>query len=87
MTQFSILDFGFGNMTGAMVDGWLAAGMPPAAITVYNPRSKPVPDGVALLTEMPTRRFDAVVLGVKPQMLGDIAAQLEPLLGPETVLI
>ncbi len=87
MTQFSILVFGFGNMTGAMVDGWLGAGMPPAAITVYNPRPKPVPDGVDLLTDVPGRHFDAVLLGVKPQMLSDVAPQLEPLLGPETTLI
>lgn len=82
-----ILVFGFGNMAGAMVDGWLAAGVPAAAFTVYNPRAKDVPEGVRLVTEPPRGPFDLVLLGVKPQKLGEVAPALEPLVGPETVLV
>lgn len=82
-----ILLFGYGNMTAAMLHGWLAAGMAPGGFAVYNPRAKPVPDGVAMHTQVPAGLFDAVVLGVKPQILDAVAAEVEPLLGPETMLI
>ena len=83
----SILVAGFGNMAGAMVEGWLAAGVPAAALTVYNPRAKDVPAGVRLVTQWPRGPFDLVLLGVKPQKLADVAPALEPLVGPETVLV
>lgn len=82
-----ILLYGFGNMAGAMLDGWLAAGRAPGDFAIYNPRAKPAPDGVAFHTELPSGPFDAVVLGVKPQMLDTVAATLEPLAGPRTVLV
>ena len=87
MAQHPILLFGFGNMAGAMLAGWLAAGMPPGRFAIYNPRSKPAPAGVAFHTQVPAGAFDAVVLGVKPQMLDAIAGQLEPLVGPDTLLV
>lgn len=82
-----ILLFGYGNMASAMLEGWLASGLEPSRFTVYNPRHKPVPEGVCFTSEVPEGPFDAVVLGVKPQKLSEIAGELEPLLGPDTVLI
>lgn len=87
MASNPILLFGFGNMAGAMLDGWLAADLSPQQFAIYNPRSKPAPAGVAFHTRMPAGPFDAVVLGVKPQMLDAVAGQLEPLVGPDTLLI
>lgn len=71
-----ILIYGYGTMAAAMVEGWLRAGMDPAKITAFNPRPKPVPEGVRLVTEVPERAFDAVVLGFKPHLLTDIAPQM-----------
>lgn len=68
-----ILVFGYGNMAAAMVEGWLGAGMSAGALTLYNPRTKPAPKGVRLVTAIPDERFDAVMLGFKPQMLGQAA--------------
>lgn len=82
-----ILLFGYGTMASAMLEGWLASGLTPQQFTVYNPRPKEVPDGVAFTTELPGKDFDAVVLGVKPQRLGAVAEEVEPLLGPGTVLV
>lgn len=82
-----ILFFGFGTMASAMLDGWLASGLEPARFTVYNPRPKTVPEGVAFTTTIPDETFDAVILGVKPQKLAEVAGEVEPLLGPETVLV
>lgn len=82
-----ILCFGFGTMASAMLEGWLASGLQPAAFTVYNPRPKPVPAGVTFTDTIPGGSFDAVVLAVKPQKLAEVAAEVEPLLGPGTVLV
>lgn len=82
-----ILLFGYGNLASAMLEGWLASGLDPGLFTVYNPRPKPVPDGVAFTTDLPSGSFDAVVLGVKPQMLAEVTGALEPLVGPEAVLL
>lgn len=82
-----ILLFGYGTMASAMLEGWLASGLEPERFTVYNPRPKPVPAGVAFATALPTAPFEALVLGVKPQKLHEVAGEVEPLLGPGTVLI
>ena len=83
----SILIFGCGNMGGAMLAGWLRGGMDPARFTVVDPFLAAVPQGVTLLREVPATRFDAVVLGIKPQMLDDAAPALAQLVGGETVII
>lgn len=82
-----ILLFGYGTMASALLEGWLASGLEPDRFTVYNPRPKPVPAGVAFTSELPGGPFDAVVLGVKPQKLAEVADEVAPLLGPETTLI
>jgi len=83
----SILLIGCGNMGGAMLAGWLASGMAPSRFTVVDPYLAAAPVGVELLRELPERRFDAILLGVKPQMLGDVAPQLARLVGSETMLL
>jgi pyrroline-5-carboxylate reductase len=82
-----ILLFGYGTMASAMLEGWLASGLGPERFTVYNPRAKPVPDGVAFTDEVPDGPFDTVVLGVKPQRLGEVVGYAEPLVGPNAVLV
>lgn len=83
----SILIFGCGNMGGAMLAGWLAAGMAPARFTVVDPVLAEVLHGVTLLRELPQRRFDAILIGIKPQLLGELAPSIEPLAGPETTVL
>lgn len=89
MSEFkSILIVGCGNMGGAMLAGWLAAGRDPGQFTVVDPVLASAPDGVALLRDLPADgAFDAILLGVKPQMLGDVAPALEPLVGPRATLL
>ncbi len=83
----SILLVGCGNMGGAMLAGWLAGGLKPAQFTVLDPYLAEAPAGVTLLRELPGGRFDAVLLGVKPQLLGEVAPQLAALVGESTVLL
>lgn len=83
----SILIIGCGNMGGAMLAGWLAGGLDPQRFTVVDPQLPAAPAGVELLRELPTgRAFDAVLLGVKPQLLDDVAPVLTALTGPGTVV-
>lgn len=82
----TVLIVGCGNMGGAMLTGWLAAGFDPARFTIVDPFLGAAPEGVELLREVPVRRFDTVLLGVKPQLLDEAAPTLEPAVGPETAL-
>lgn len=82
-----ILLFGYGNLASAMLEGWLASGLGPERFTVYNPRAKPVPAGVAFTAELPDGPFDTVVLAVKPQKLNEVSGEVERLAGPDTMLV
>ena len=83
----SILIVGCGNMGGAMLAGWLAGGIPPGRFTVVDPFLQTVPEGVTLLRDLPQGAFDMIVMGVKPQMFGDVAPGVEPLAGEGTVVL
>ena len=88
MTFQNILFVGCGNMAGAMLDGWLAAGCDPSRFTIVDPARETAPDGVEMLRELPgDREFDAVLLGVKPQMLADVGPNVEALTGEHTVVL
>lgn len=80
---------GAGNMGGAMLRGWLAAGVDPAQVTVIDPGAKDLPGGVLVLPSPPPDGAapTVVVLAVKPQMLDVVAPDLASALEPETLLI
>lgn len=77
---------GCGNMGGGMLTGWLRGGISPETFTIVDPYLDSAPDGVRLLREMPDETFDAVLLGIKPQMLADAAPTIRPVLKPDTTL-
>ena len=83
----TILMVGCGNMGGAMMAGWLAGGLSPSDFTIVDPYLAEAPQGVELLRELPQRQFDAVLLGVKPQSLDEVAPSIAPLAGPQTVVL
>ncbi len=88
MTFNSILLVGCGNMVGAMVQGWIAGGIAPSSFTVVNPSPRELPAGVAQLRALPeTGEFDAIMLGVKPQKLAEVAPDVERFAGPGSVLL
>jgi pyrroline-5-carboxylate reductase len=72
-------------MAGALVDRWLGAGLPPSSVTVIDPDPRGLDPTHGL------RRVDRpgeatlppslIVLGVKPQMLAEVAATIRPALG------
>lgn len=82
-----LLLIGCGNMGGAMLAGWLAAGEDPARFSVLDPALPEAPDGVALYrdaAEVPGAH-DSVLLGFKPQQLGALGPGLQGLTEGRTV--
>jgi pyrroline-5-carboxylate reductase len=80
---------GAGNMGGAMLRGWISAGIAAARITVIDPSSPAVPDGVALLSAAPIDGESPaiLVLAVKPQLLDAVAPGVAPACGAGTLLL
>jgi pyrroline-5-carboxylate reductase len=82
---------GAGKMGSALLGGWLAAGLDPARIAVYEPA--PSPELLALSKEKgfalngPRAAAEAVVLAVKPQMLDQAAPELGSLFGRDSFLL
>lgn len=86
-----LLLVGCGNMAGAMLDRWLAAGLNPAQVAVVDPYAA-ARDGVALHASLAAWQAaggsaDWVMLGMKPQQLGEVAADLAPLVTGEVHLL
>ena len=67
---------GCGNMAGAMLSRWLATGLDPARVTVIDPAA--ARSDVRVLRAVPDEPApDMLMLGVKPQTLGDVAPRLQ----------
>jgi pyrroline-5-carboxylate reductase len=83
----SMLLVGCGNMAGAMLEGWLAGGLNRSRFTVAEPGDKPTPEGIVRHRSIPqSGDFDAILLGVKPQLLGDVAADVARLADGNAIL-
>ena len=85
-----LLIIGCGNMGGAMLAGWLAAGHDPAGFAVLDPALAGVPAGVALYRSpdeaLAAGACDAVLLGFKPQQLPALVPDLQKLCGAGVVV-
>lgn len=80
---------GCGAMAGAMLSRWMEAGLRATQITVLRPSGKAVADGVQVITSWPDHLPDdaLVLLGMKPQQLGDIAPNLRALWRDDLTLL
>lgn len=88
MTFESVLIVGCGNMAGAMLEGWLAAGMAGGRFTIVDPVREQAPGDLPILGALPKQgAFDTILLGFKPQSLSEIAPEIEPLAGPDTAIL
>lgn len=64
-----------------MLAGWLNAGEPAERFAILDPGLSEAPEGVALYKDArDVARHDSVMLGFKPQQLGALAPQLQPLI-------
>lgn len=79
---------GCGKMGSAMLQGWLADGLPPASVHVIDPfpsdwlRST----GVALNAPLPAAPA-IVLIAVKPQMMGEALPQIRAMAGGQTLFL
>lgn len=80
---------GAGNMGGAMLRGWLDAGLDPAQLVVIDPAARDLPAGVTAFAAPPPDGAApaTLVLAVKPQQLDAVAPLLAPALEAETLLL
>lgn len=79
---------GCGNMGGALLARWLAAGLPAERVTVIDPFAKDLPQGVRAAAEVPEVRGPRVlVLAIKPQMFDDVAEALKGRLATDTLVL
>lgn len=85
----SLLVIGSGNMAGAMLRGWFAQGLDPASVTVIDPSPRDLPQGVRHLTDIDSNipAPEWLLLGIKPQMLGEVAPRLATLDLSGTLLV
>ena len=79
---------GCGNMGGAIVAGWRNAGIDLSQAVVIRPSGAPV-EGVRTVAALSEAGAPPklVVLAVKPQMLDEVARELEPLVTRDVVLV
>jgi pyrroline-5-carboxylate reductase len=88
----SLALIGAGKMGGAMLRGWIAGGLAPSGVAVFDPQ--PAPDlvdfaeahGIAL-TARAAMRPEAVVLAVKPQMLDAAASTIAALCHADALVV
>jgi pyrroline-5-carboxylate reductase len=86
----SLVLIGAGKMGGAMLKGWLAAGLSPGAVTVLEPNPEPwlQQAGVTLNPVVGALRPAAVaVLAIKPQMLDAAAPTIAAATDSRTLLL
>ncbi len=87
-----VLLVGAGKMGGAMLEGWLKRGLPPASLTVLDPA--PSPEITALAADRGFHLNPAgtttpplvVILAVKPQVMADVLAEVAPRI-PDTAAV
>jgi len=95
MASTPVLLLGGGKMASALIDGWLAQGIDPAALTVVDPgegtRAALRQRGLAAAAspaELPADFAPAVVLiAVKPQVIDDVLPPYASFAGRETVFL
>ncbi|MBD8618025.1 NAD(P)-binding domain-containing protein [Sphingomonas sp. CFBP 13728] len=79
---------GCGNMGGAMLRRWIAAGLDPATVTVITRSGQGAPDGVRSLTILPDEDAPAtVMLALKPQQIDAAQVLLASLSGTPKLLL
>lgn len=83
---------GAGKMGGALLEGWLKAGLPASQVAVRDPG--PPPEIAALLAangiklnENPKGKVAALILAVKPQVAPEVLPALSEFAGADSVII
>lgn len=87
-----LLLLGCGKMGGALLNGWLAHGLNPAACVILDPYPSDALKAIEGLTLLTEGRYDgpaprAVMLSVKPQMMDEAMPTVTGFAGPDTLYL
>jgi pyrroline-5-carboxylate reductase len=82
---------GAGKMGGAMLDGWLALGLPPKNIAIFDPNPSSeiqslAEKGVAI-NPATGGKWSVVILAVKPQIAAEVMPNVAALTGADTLVV
>lgn len=78
---------GCGSMAGAIVQGWRKAGLDVSQVVAVRPSGQAV-DGIRVVSQIPADfRPRVLMLGIKPQKLDEVVDEVEPLAGPDTIIV
>ncbi len=90
----SLVLAGAGKMGGAMLEGWIAHGLPPGATAIVDPHVAPAMrafcEALGIAVNPPAGAApppQALVLGIKPQMLEAAAPGIAPYMDGGTLLV
>jgi pyrroline-5-carboxylate reductase len=92
-TISSLALVGAGKMGGAMLDGWLALGLKPEAVSIFDPFASPEIAALAKkgMTINPAAgaasKAAIVILAVKPQIAADVMPSVAAITGPDTLVL
>ncbi len=91
LTRDGIVLLGCGKMGGAMLKGWLSAGLSPEAVHVRDPKpgdelTRLAGEGLHLNEDLPAAPA-MLLVAVKPQMMGDALPEVAALGGGDTVVL
>jgi pyrroline-5-carboxylate reductase len=83
---------GAGKMGSAMLDGWVARGLDPAKVVVFEPQpslqvARYGSQGLRLNPNRAGLVADAIIVAIKPQVAAEVLPELAPLVGPRTVVV
>ena len=84
---------GAGKMGLALARGWIAGGLPPASLVLCDPnasgaaRQFATEHGVRLLASPLGVLTHVLVLAVKPQVIYDVMAEIQPVVGAHTLVL
>ncbi|MGB3026464.1 pyrroline-5-carboxylate reductase [Paradevosia shaoguanensis] len=84
---------GAGKMGLALARGWIAAGLKPSNLVLVDPNpgehtiTFAIKTGARLVPSAEGVSPRVLVLAVKPQIIGDVMAQLRPVVGAETLVV
>jgi pyrroline-5-carboxylate reductase len=72
-----------------MLRGWLAADFAPVTFHIIDPVAENLPEGVHVHRSSAAlgKRFDVVILGIKPQLLTELAPEIKRILNPGATVI
>jgi pyrroline-5-carboxylate reductase len=87
----SLVLVGCGKMGGAMLEGWLRAGLPADAVSVIDPSPpaevRALIERAGVSTRRPTAPPRVLLIAVKPQIMDGVLEAIADLAGPDTLIL